>query len=53
MVDLLGDRIVVHRQPSATGYAAEFSVSRGEALAFQSFPDDTLLVEKLLPPRAE
>ncbi len=49
IVDLHGARIVVHRKPSAAGYAAEFSVSRGASLAFESFPDDSLLVDDLLP----
>jgi Uma2 family endonuclease len=54
VIDLTAGTIIVHREPSATGYAVEFSVSRGEHLAFESFPDDTLLVDDLLPaPRPE
>ena len=49
IVDLAGDRVLVHRKPSATGYAVEFSASRGETLAFEAFPDDALPVDDLLP----
>jgi Uma2 family endonuclease len=49
IVDLTAGTILVHREPSVTGYAVEFSVSRGERLAFESFPDDLLLVDELLP----
>jgi Uma2 family endonuclease len=50
IVDLAGDRVLVHRKPSAAGYAVEFSASRGETLAFEAFPDDVLLVDDVLPP---
>ncbi len=49
VVDLRDDRILVHREPSATGYAVEFLLTRGEAVAFESFPNDALLVDDLLP----
>jgi Uma2 family endonuclease len=49
IVDLARDRVLVHRKPSATGYAFERSASRGETLAFEAFPDDVLPVNDLLP----
>jgi Uma2 family endonuclease len=49
IVDLGGDRILVHREPAATGYSYEFSARRGETLAFDAFPGDALSVDDLLP----
>ncbi len=49
VVDLHSDEVLVHREPSSAGYAVEYSVPRGERLAFLSFPDETLLVDDLLP----
>jgi Uma2 family endonuclease len=48
IVDLRGERIVVHREPAQTEYAVEGSASRGETLAFEAFPSDVLRVDELL-----
>jgi Uma2 family endonuclease len=49
VVDLSRDEILVHRGPSAAGYAVESTASRGDTLAFAAFPNDTFLVDDLLP----
>ena len=50
IVDVTGDCILVMRDPAIQGYRAVTTVSRGESLAPQAFPDLTVSVEELLGP---
>jgi Uma2 family endonuclease len=48
VVDLLGDRLVVHREPSPDGYASVRTVTRGETISALAFPDTTFTVDEIL-----
>lgn len=48
VVDLSGDRIVIHRGPTANGYASVESVIRGQTLAALAFPEITFTVDQIL-----
>ena len=50
IVDVTGNCILVMRDPAIQGYRAVTTVSRGESLAPQAFPDLTVSVEELLGP---
>lgn len=48
LVDLTGDRVEVHRDPTAGGYSQVRALGRGESLVPQAFPDLTIAVADLL-----
>ena len=50
IVDVTGNCILVMRDPAIQGYRAVTTLSRGESLAPQAFPDLTVSVEELLGP---
>jgi Uma2 family endonuclease len=47
VVDLLHDRLLVHRDPSPDGYRTVTTLGRGDTVAPSSFPDHTLFVEDI------
>jgi len=49
VIDLRLDQVLVHRDPSETGYAFERIAGRGEILGFAAFPHDAFRVDDLLP----
>jgi len=48
VVDLQGDRVVVHREPTAEGYARVESLGRGATIGPLAFPDVSFTVEEIL-----
>jgi len=48
VVDLQGHEVVVHREPSADGYASVRRLPRGEAIRPLAFPDVTFTVDEIL-----
>ena len=48
VVDLAGDRLIVHRKPTANGYADVRSVARGETISPLAFPDVTSTADEIL-----
>lgn len=48
VVDLQGDRVVVHRDPTPDGYASVRTLTRGETISPLSFPDITFTVDEIL-----
>ena len=48
VVDLQGDRVVVHREPTAHGYASVRPLARGESISPLAFPDVTFTVDEIL-----
>lgn len=48
LVDLTGDRVEVHRDPTAGGYSHVRALGRGESVVPQAFPDLTIAVADLL-----
>ena len=48
LVDLSGEIIEVHRNPSPDGYRSVQQFTRGQTLSPQAFPDLGLLVERIL-----
>lgn len=51
VLDIVGRRLVVHRQPRATGYGDLMEYVEGEALSLLSRPEASLAVADMLPPR--
>ena len=47
VVDLSGDG-VVHREPTAHGYASVRNIARGETIAPLAFPDVSFTVDEIL-----
>ncbi len=52
VLDIVNRRLVVHRQPSGTGYAEILEYAETEQLAPISRPESLVLVSDLLPPRS-
>ena len=48
VVDLPGDGVVVHREPTADGYASVRTLARGETIAPFAFPDVSFAVDEIL-----
>jgi Uma2 family endonuclease len=48
VVDLQGHEVVVHREPTAQGYASVVSLRRGESISPLAFPDMTFTVDEIL-----
>jgi Uma2 family endonuclease len=48
VVDVSGDRVVVHREPTADGYASVRSFRRGEIISPLAFPDVTFTADEIL-----
>jgi len=48
LVDLAGDRVEVHRDPTAGGYRHARALGRGESVVPGAFPDLTLAIADLL-----
>jgi Uma2 family endonuclease len=48
VVDLTGDRVVVHRGPTADGYAEVRALTRGESISPLAFPDVTFTIDEIL-----
>jgi Uma2 family endonuclease len=48
VLDLQGDRVVVHREPTADGYASVQSVTRGETINPLAFPDVTFTADEVV-----
>jgi len=48
VVDLQGHRVVVHRNPTADGYADVRSLTRGESISPLTFSDVTFTVDEIL-----
>jgi Uma2 family endonuclease len=48
VVDIPHDRLVVHREPTADGYASVRSVARGETISPLAFPDVTFTADEIL-----
>lgn len=48
VVDLLDDRLVVHRELTAEGYASVRTLARGESISLMAFPDVTFTVDEIL-----
>jgi Uma2 family endonuclease len=48
VVDLQGHRVVIHREPTADGYASVRSVARGETISPLAFPDVTFTADEIL-----
>lgn len=49
VVDLNGRRLVVHRSPSATGYASVLTLADTESTNLLAVPEQTLTVAEMLP----
>ena len=47
-LDLQGDRVVIHREPTADGYASVHSLTRGDSISPQAFPDVTFSADEIL-----
>lgn len=50
VVDLAGDQVHVHRDPTAEGFATVTAAPRGETLVIAAFPDVSFPVDAVLPP---
>jgi Uma2 family endonuclease len=48
VIDLRGDRLVVHREPTPDGYASVRTLSRGEAISPLAFPDVAFTADEIL-----
>jgi Uma2 family endonuclease len=48
VVDLPGDRVVVHREPTPDGYASVVSVTRGATISALAFPDVSFTADEIL-----
>jgi Uma2 family endonuclease len=48
VVDLQGDAVVVHRQPTADGYASIETMHRGQTVAPVAFPDVPFTIDEIL-----
>jgi Uma2 family endonuclease len=48
LVDLTGDRVEVHREPTAAGYRRVRALGRGESVVPEAFPDLTIAATDLL-----
>ena len=48
VVDLQGDRVVVHREPTSDGYGSVESVMRGQSFSPLAFPDVPFSVDEIL-----
>lgn len=48
VVDLPGDRIVVHREPTANGFASVKSVTRGDSISPLAFPAVSFTADEIL-----
>jgi Uma2 family endonuclease len=48
VLNLQGDRVVVHREPTPDGYASVQSLARGESISPLSFPDVTFTADEIL-----
>jgi Uma2 family endonuclease len=48
VVDLPGERVVVHREPTEDGYTNVRSVTRGESISPLAFPDVTFTADEIL-----
>jgi Uma2 family endonuclease len=51
IVDLAHERIDVYREPKGERYAKHRRAGRGQSIAPLAFPDDTVAVDDILPPR--
>ena len=51
IVDVAGERILVRREPSAAGYGESLTVTRGDSLSPEAFPDVVFRTEDLLGAR--
>ncbi len=49
LVDLAGSRVVVQRDPTATGYRTVTTHRRGDAIVVAAFPDVTVAVDDVMP----
>lgn len=52
IVDLVNDRVEIHREPHGDRYGQARVAGRGESIALLAFPGDAIAVEELLPPPA-
>jgi Uma2 family endonuclease len=50
IVNWIDERVEVHREPNATGYARVLSAGRGETLRLVAFADVAVPVADVLPP---
>jgi Uma2 family endonuclease len=48
VLDLIEDRLIVHRDPTPDGYASVRTVARGEAISPLAFPAVTFTIEEIL-----
>jgi Uma2 family endonuclease len=48
VLDLAGDRLIVHRDPTPDGYASVQTAARGETITALAFPDITFTVDDIL-----
>jgi Uma2 family endonuclease len=48
VLDLRGERLVVHRDPTTAGYANVVELKRGDSIAPLAFPNVTLSVDEIL-----
>jgi Uma2 family endonuclease len=48
LVDLIGDRVEVHRDPTAAGYGRVRTLGRGDSVVPEAFPDLTIAIADLL-----
>lgn len=48
LINLQADAIVIHRQPTATGYQQVETYNRGQAIAIATLPDIALTVDQIL-----
>jgi Uma2 family endonuclease len=48
VIDLIGDVVVVHRQPTADGYASVTTVTRGMTVSPLAFPDVEFTADEIL-----
>jgi Uma2 family endonuclease len=48
VIDLPGNRVIVHREPTPTGYANVTSITRGETISALEFPDVTFTADEIL-----
>jgi Uma2 family endonuclease len=48
VLDLAGDRVIVHREPTSDGYADVRTIVRGESVSPLAFPDVTFTADEIL-----
>ena len=48
VVDLMGHRVVIHRDPTPTRYATVWSLESGETISPLAFPDVTFTADEIL-----